>query len=60
MLVTQIQSCARKYHALLGEHAEFEAAQRIRELEIQGSRDEAEVWRRIRSALFMRRRARGL
>lgn len=60
MLSTQIQSCARKYHALLGDHAEDEAAQRIRDLEISGSRDEAEVWRRIRRAIVIGRRARGL
>lgn len=51
MMATQIQEMARRLYEARGPRAAPEAAQKAAALEKSGSKQEAETWRRIESAL---------
>ena len=51
MNINEFQQHARKLYAAHGDRAEFEAAQRARKSLEAGNKEEAEDWRRIRSAI---------
>lgn len=51
MQMTMADDYARRLYTAHGDRAEFEAAQRARECEIQGRHETAEQWREIRSRI---------
>jgi hypothetical protein len=55
MHVIEIQEHARKLQDAHGEKAVLEAAQKAREMEAAGDREQAETWRRIEAALMQMR-----
>jgi len=55
MQAIKIQEHARKLEDAHGEKAILEAAQKARELEETGDREQAETWRRIEDALMQMR-----
>jgi len=55
MQAIKIQEHARKLKDAHGEKAILEAAQKARELEETGDREQAETWRRIEDALMQMR-----
>lgn len=55
MQAIEIQEHARKLKDAHGDKAVLEAAQKARELEEAGDREQAETWRRIEAALMQMR-----
>ncbi len=55
MTISEVQEHARKLFAAHGDKAEYEAAQRARQLEEDGKLEEAEVWRKVREAIHQMR-----
>ncbi len=55
MHAMEIQEHARKLKDAHGDKAILEAAQKARELEETGDREQAETWRRIEAALMQMR-----
>ncbi|HRY07898.1 MAG TPA: hypothetical protein P5114_12315 [Hyphomicrobiaceae bacterium] len=55
MLATEIQEHARRLLEAHGDKAVAEAAQKAKSLEDSGATDEAQVWRKIESALKLMR-----
>ncbi len=55
MNATEIQEHARKMWEISGPQAVAEAAQKAREFEAKGDAEQAETWRRIESALMLRK-----
>ena len=55
MQAIEIQEHARKLRDAHGDKAVLEAAQKARELEETGDREQAETWRRIEAALMQMR-----
>ncbi|MEE8253374.1 MAG: hypothetical protein V3R17_05510, partial [Hyphomicrobium sp.] len=55
MQVIEIQEYARKLKDAHGDKAILEAAQKARELDETGDREQAETWRRIEAALMQMR-----
>lgn len=51
MNITEIHEHAQKLYAAHRDRAEFEAAQHARKCQESGNEQEAEDWRRIRSAI---------
>jgi len=52
MHATDIQEHARKLKEAHGDNAIMEAAQKVRELDRAGDKEQAETWRRIEAALM--------
>ena len=55
MHAIEIQEHARKLQDAHGDKAVLEAAQKAREMEEAGDREQAETWRRIEAALIQMR-----
>lgn len=51
MNALEIQTHAQKLHAVLGPKALVEAADKVRQYEAAGNRQEADTWKRIQAAL---------
>jgi hypothetical protein len=46
-----IDDYARRLYSASGDRAEYEAAQKARDCETRGAREEAEQWRRVREKI---------
>lgn len=57
MNVLEIHESARKLYEAHGDKAEFEAAQKARQLKESGKEDEAADWQKIREAIAQMRGA---
>jgi len=57
MNVLEIHESARKLYEAHGDKAEFEAAQKARQLKENGKEDEAADWQKIREAIAQMRGA---